>query len=163
MRMPLWLRCLIAGLGWGAFMYAFTAEGPRTLTQGLIHLVGGLLFGLVFWGLMWWQERRFFGDLSTTEREAAVDAVRTAQPPGDPRVADAAERLARRWAAPKMRPRSQVIFFAFFVLLSIYVALEVAPWAWIGVLLWPLAAWYSIRQQERQQRIGQRYLRAVTV
>ncbi|WP_203841143.1 hypothetical protein [Winogradskya humida] len=158
LRWPLWVRSLIAGLLWGGFMYVFVADGPRTVLQGVVFLVGGLAFGLAMWGLARSQERRLFGDLSEPERTAAVEAVRAARPPEDSRLGAAATRIATGWATPRMRPVHLILAFGFFLVLSVYVAITVTPWGWFGIVFWPLVAWLSIRTERRQQRVAERYL-----
>ena len=159
-KWPLWLRSQAAGLVWGGFMYGTVANGPRTVMQALVHLVGGVLFGLAFWGLMRMQERRTFGDLPASERTMAVRAVVTAQPPQEPRLGEVSMRVARQWARPKMRPVHHVIFFGLFVLLSVYLGVFVSFWGWFGVVFFPLAGWHSARTEQRQRQAALRFLRA---
>ncbi|GIF08461.1 hypothetical protein Asi03nite_59990 [Actinoplanes siamensis] len=154
----MWLRSQIAGLLWGGFMYLFAADEPHTVTQAAVYLAGGMVFGLAFWWLTRSQERRLFGDLSDAERATATAAVRAGRRPEDPRLRDAATRLARRWTRRGTRPAYHVIVFVFFLLLSIYVAIDVTPWSWFGVVFWPLAGWLSWRTERGQRLAAERFL-----
>ena len=141
-------------------MYTFTADGPRTVTQAVIYLVGGICFGLLLWVLIRSQERRLFGDLTDAERAATVQAVRSGRPPADPRLRDAAARLAGSWTKRAGKTIPQLIIFGLFLLLSVYLGVAVNPWHWLGVLFWPAVAWLSIRSEQRHRRMAESYLRA---
>ncbi|WP_229071041.1 hypothetical protein [Actinoplanes sp. DH11] len=162
LRWPLWLRCQITGFLWSGLMYGLGGDRPHTWFGVGPYLVMGVVFGLALWGVTRVHVRRLFGDLSGAERETVIEAVRTARPPADPRLGDAATRVARHWARPRLRPVPHALFFGFFVVLSIWLGFAVTPWAWLGVVLWPLAAWYSWRGEQREQRTGERFLDAVS-
>ena len=79
MGWPLWIRALLGGVVWGGAMYAFTADGARTVAEALIYVVGGAVFGVTIWAVLRAQERHLVGPLSDAERAhqqgRAVDLV----------------------------------------------------------------------------------------
>ena len=161
MTWPLWLRCQLAGLTWVAIQsFLISDDGPRTVLGAVPYAAVGGVLGLTLWALIRVHERRLFGDLSGAERSAVLVAVRTARPPDDPRLGDAAVRVARRGARRRMGPVSHAVFFGLFVLLSIYLVVSGTTWAWFGVLFWPLTGWYSWRTEQRERRAAERYLHA---
>jgi hypothetical protein len=135
-------------------------DGPPTVLTGLAGLVTGVLMGLALWGGLRWQERRTFGDLAEAERRTAVAAVVAARPPDDPRQRDAAVRIADTWAKPAWQIGFQVIFWIFFVLLTIYLGIAVTPWGWPGAAFFSLVGWYSLRSELRNRRAGRRFRQA---
>lgn len=157
---PLWMRCQLGGLLWAGFFYLRIATAPRTVTTAVIYVFGGVVFGLALWALARARQRRLFGDLTHAERKAVVDAIEAARPPDDARLREAAVRMARHCNTPRTRARYQLIFFGLFVVLSVYVAIAETWWGAFGVVIFPLAAWYSIRTEARQRDTAQRFLHA---
>jgi Flp pilus assembly protein TadB len=160
LRWPLWLRCQAIGLLWCGFAFAFIETSPRTVGLAIGNLVGGVVLGLVAWGLSRAYERRLFGVLTAAERAEVIEAVRTARPPEDPRLMDAAVRVARRQARLRDGRVFHAAFFGCFVALAVYLAVSVTPWFWFGVALFPLAGWYSWQSTRRERRAGEGFLRA---
>ena len=157
---PLWIRCQLAGVVWTGFSYAFTATAPRSVMTAVVYLAIGVALGLTLFVVVRWQERRLYGRLTGAGRATAIEAIRLGRPAADPEVQAAATRLARQWSAPGRQPRYQVIFYGLFVLLAIYLGVAVSPWAWLGVVFWPVFGFFAVRSEHRQRRAALRFLRA---
>lgn len=160
LRWPLWARCQLVSLIWTFGMYVFVVRGPRTVVLALAYLVISALLGLALWAVLRVQERRLYGDLTEAERGTAVAAVRSGQPPEDPRLAAAAARVAKNWAGKYRNVGFQIGVFGFFFLLFGYLAVTGTLWAWAGLVFWPLVGWHSMRMERRQRDTGRRYLAA---
>ena len=161
LRRPWWVRGAIAGLAFGAAMFAFswaTDDDPDPAGQIVGAAVSAVLFAIAIGLVVRAQERRLLRAdgriLTPEERITVMRSIQVGRWPDDARLHPAVSRLLDQ----RLRAGAPAFEIAVFVLMLAVAGLNVVlngPWWWLAVVFWAVVGPLSMRSTRRRRAAAQ--------
>ena len=157
MRLPWWIRGLLAGLIFGLFMlvYLWPDDSSGVMGRLAVAAILGVLLAIGV-GLLGraFERQIFHADgrvLTAEERIAVLRAAESGRWPDDTRLHPAVSRLAGHWLRRSEKPALQMTVFGLALAVALVNVVRNGPWWWCAVVFWAVVGPLALRNGKRHR------------